>query len=182
MPSPRTVIPRPVRAQAIGHQQGQQAFQPHQASLFTQEEPTAIRALTIRPPWSDLIALEDEAIAKRIENRGWTRSWRGTLLIHGGLTIDQLALTLPAVREALPDDYQPVQGAVVAIADLKGIHRDDGECTLWSEHGSYHWELTNVQRLQPVKARGAQGLWTPKRPLLDQIAAANTGLATRLAA
>ncbi|MDG9709714.1 hypothetical protein [Streptomyces sp. DH10] len=35
MPSPRTVIPRPVRAQAIGHQQGQQAVQPHQASLFT---------------------------------------------------------------------------------------------------------------------------------------------------
>ncbi|MFD0449374.1 hypothetical protein ACFQ10_54640 [Streptomyces indonesiensis] len=52
----------------------------------------------------------------------------------------------------------------------------------WSEPGCFHWELTNVQRLHPVKARGMQGLWAPKRPLLDQIATANPALATRLAA
>jgi hypothetical protein len=155
---------------------------PGQASLSPHDGPTTIRALTIHPPWSDLIALEDEALAKRIENRGWTRSWRGTLLIHGGLTLDETALELPAVREALPDDYQPVKGFVVAIADLTGIHPDDGQCTPWSEPGCFHWELTNVQRLQPVRARGMQGLWTPKRPLLDKVATANPALVMRLAA
>lgn len=155
MPSPQTVVPEPAQAQ-----------------------PAAIRALTIQPPWSDLIALENEATAKRIENRSWTRTWRGTLLIHGGLTLDQMALALPAVQAALPDDYQPVKGFVVAIADRTGIHPDDGECTPWSERGHFHWELTSVQRLQPVKARGMQGLWTTKQPLLDQIATANPWVAS----
>lgn len=51
MPSPRTVVPEPA-----------------------QDQPAAIRALTVQPPWSDLIALENEATAKRTENRSWTRT------------------------------------------------------------------------------------------------------------
>lgn len=182
MPRPRTVMPCPAQTEPIGHQASERTVQSDQTGLLPRGAPAAIRALTIHPPWSDLIALEDEAIAKRIENRTWTRNWRGTLLIHGGLTIDQLAMARPAVREALPNDYQPVLGCVVAIADLIGIHPDDGQCTPWSERGCHHWELTNVQRLQPVRARGAQGLWTPPQSLLDKIAAANPAHALRLAA
>ena len=182
MPRPQTVIPRPAQAETGGPQQSEQTVQARGTGVLPREAPTGIRALTVHPPWSDLIAIEDEAIAKRIENRTWTRNWRGTLLIHGGLTIDQLALARPAVREALPDDYQPVLGCVVAIADLIGIHPDDGPCTPWSERGCHHWELANVQRLQPVKTRGAQGLWTPQQPLLDRIAADNPAHAIRLAA
>ncbi|MGW0477251.1 hypothetical protein [Streptomyces coeruleorubidus] len=82
---------------------------------------------------------------------------RGTLLIHGGLTIDKRALALPAVREALPDDYEPVQGHAIAVADLTGMHADDGECTRWSESGCFHWELSNVQPLRgSVRATGSQ--------------------------
>jgi hypothetical protein len=159
---------------------GQGISSRHQAAP-TEPTLTAIRALTIQPPWSDLIALVNEAIAKRIENRVWTTSWRGTLLIHGGQTIDKRALALPAVREALPDDYEPVQGHVVAVADLAGIHADDGACTRWSEHDCFHWELRNVQRLrEPVYASGSQRLWKPSRLLLDQITAANPALTTRI--
>ncbi|MGW0653687.1 hypothetical protein ACWD4T_33705 [Streptomyces umbrinus] len=155
---------------------------PHQAAP-ADPNPTAIRALTIHPPWSDLIALTDKQVAKRIENRGWNTSWRGTLLIHGGQTIDKHALTLPAVREALPDDYEPVQGHVVAVADLADTHADDGACTRWSEHGCFHWQLSHVEPLQqPVPATGSQRLWKPSRQLLDDIAAANPPLAARLAA
>ncbi|MFM9681657.1 ASCH domain-containing protein [Streptomyces brasiliscabiei] len=160
---------------------GQGISSRHQAAP-TDPEPTTIRALTIQPPWSDLIALVNEAIAKRIENRVWTTSWRGTLLIHGGLTIDKRALALPAVRAALPDDYQPVQGHVVAVADLTGIHADDGECTRWSEADCFHWELSNVQPLRdPVRATGSQRLWKPSRQLRDEIAGANPALKGRLA-
>ncbi|MGW2050810.1 hypothetical protein ACWCPF_37400 [Streptomyces sp. NPDC001858] len=159
---------------------GQGISSRHQAAP-TEPALTAIRALTIQPPWSDLIALVNEAIAKRIENRVWTTNWRGTLLIHGGLTIDKRALALPAVREALPDDYEPVPGHVVAVADLARIHADDGTCTRWSEPGCFHWELRNMQPLQkPVHATGSQRLWKPSHLLLDQITTANPALTTRL--
>ncbi|WP_105973629.1 ASCH domain-containing protein [Streptomyces geranii] len=143
---------------------------------------TPIRCMTIRPPWSDLIALEDDQVAKRIENRVWTTRWRGTLLIHAGSEVDLQALTLDAVRETL-DGYELVRGAVVAIADLTGIHADDGACTPWSQEGCFHWELAQVQRLTtPVPARGAQRLWKPTQKLLREIAYTNPYLSGRLAA
>ncbi|WP_432197082.1 hypothetical protein [Streptomyces sp. bgisy027] len=144
---------------------------------------TPIRCLTIRPPWSDLIAFVDDPVAKRIENRVWSTQWRGTLLIHAGSEVDMRALALDAVRETLDDDYELVRGAVVAIADLAGIHADDGACTRWSQQGCFHWELARVQRLTtPVPARGSQRLWKPTPKLLRQIADANPHLRSRLAA
>ncbi|MFF3488719.1 hypothetical protein ACFYXC_36430 [Streptomyces sp. NPDC002701] len=144
---------------------------------------TPIRCLTIRPPWSDLIAIEDNQVAKRIENRVWSSRWRGTLLIHAGADVDIPALALPAVRETLDDDYELVRGSVVAVADLVGVHADDGACTPWSQPGCFHWELARVQRLtSPVPARGAQRLWTPTPHLLRRITEANPHLRGRLAA
>ncbi|UXY33188.1 hypothetical protein [Streptomyces sp. HUAS TT20] len=161
---------------------GQSISSRHQAPA-SDPNSTKMRAMTIQPPWSDLIALTDEEIAKRIENRVWSTHWRGTLLIHGGQTVDRRALTLPHVRAVLPDGYEPVQGHVVAVADLTGIHADDGTCTRWSEHGCFHWQLAHVQPLpEPVYATGSQRLWKPSRKLLDDITAANPHLTARLEA
>jgi hypothetical protein len=144
---------------------------------------TPIRCMTVRPPWSDLIAIEDDQVAKRIENRVWSTHWRGTLLIHAGSEVDTRALALPAVRQTLDDDYALVRGSVVAIAALTGIHADDGPCTPWSQEGCFHWELARVQRLTtPVPARGAQRLWKPTPKLLRRIGDANPHLRGRLAA
>ncbi|MEW2471064.1 hypothetical protein AB0919_39695 [Streptomyces sp. NPDC046994] len=158
------------------------AISPRHQAGPSDRRPTKVRALTVLPPWSDLIALTDEEIAKRIENRTWAPNWLGTLLIHGGKSIDKQALALPAVREALPDGYEPVQGHVVAVADLAHIHDDDGTCTRWSEHGCFHWQLSNVQPLpQPEPTNGSQRLWKPSRALLDDITTANPSLSARLA-
>lgn len=161
-----------------------EAVYPRQSDPQLEQQRSPVRALTIRPPWSDCCAIEDDDLGKRIENRTWRTSWRGTLLIHAGLQVDTKALTLPVVRKTLPEDYKPVRrGVVVAIADLTGIHMDDGVCTPWSEREKYHWQLANVQRLtEPVKATGALSLWTPGPELLDEIAAANPHAAARLTA
>jgi hypothetical protein len=155
------------------------------ASSRTQTAPdhdrTPLRCLTIRPPWSDLIAIEDDRVAKRIENRVWNTRWRGTLLIHAGAEVDLRATALPYVRARLDDDYELVRGSVVAVADLTGIHDDDGPCSFWSDPGCFHWELARVQRLTtPVPARGAQRLWRPTPKLLRQITDANPHLRSRL--
>ncbi|MFC8201703.1 hypothetical protein ACFUTV_40940 [Streptomyces sp. NPDC057298] len=142
---------------------------------------TPLRCLTIRPPWSDLIAIEDDQAGKRIENRVWTTRWRGTLLIHAGADVDTRALALPGVRGTLSDGYELVRGSVVAVADLVNVHADDGPCAPWSEPGCFHWELARVQRLTtPVPARGAQRLWRPTPKLLRQITDANPHLRGRL--
>lgn len=181
--APRPPAPLTAEQQRLNLELLRQGISSRHQAAPTDPEPTPVRALTIQPPWSDLIALTDEAIAKRIENRVWSTSWRGTLLIHGGKTIDEQALALPAVREVLPDDYQPVQGYVVAVADLTGIHADDGECTRWSQRVPFHWELSNGQPLAvPVHATGSQRLWKPSRQLLHEIAEANPGLEARLTA
>ncbi|MEU1519932.1 hypothetical protein ABZ490_48805 [Streptomyces sp. NPDC005811] len=112
-----------------------------------------------------------------------TTRWRGTLLIHAGSEVDIPALALDTVREALDDRHELVRGSVVAIADLAGIHADDGPCTPWSQEGCFHWELARVQRLTtPVPARGSQRLWKPTPKLLREITDANPHLSVRLAA
>ena len=124
---------------------------------------TGIRALTIRPPWSDLITTG----AKTIENRPWGTSWRGVLLVHAAR---QLA---PDAREgiaALPPGHRMVFGAVVAVARLDAIHDDDGPCTPWSRPGHQHWELHDAQPLTtPVPCAGALSLWRPTDQLLQAV-------------
>jgi len=138
--------------------------------------PGRIRALTVRPPWSDCIAYAD----KRVENRSWSPpAWRGLLLIHAGLTVIDDAL--PLVAGLLPVGHQLVRGAVVAVADLADIHPDDGRCTPWSETGQYHWVLENVEPLAtPVPWTGALGLWTPGEVLLDAVAATSPTIGDRI--
>jgi hypothetical protein len=119
----------------------------------------AQRALTVRPPWSDWITR-----GKGIENRGWTTTWRGTLLIHAGKHWD----AEPAVR-----------GAVVGVARLHAIHMPGPACTVWCQaSAAYHWELQDVHRLRhPVYCAGSLSLWVPSPELLHRVRAGSPGLA-----
>ena len=116
------------------------------------------RGLTVRQPWASLIA---EA-GKDTENRSWTTRWRGTLLIHAGLTLDPVPV--PDARLA---GYTLPLGAVVAVATLADCHRAaPGCCTsTWAEPDAVHWVLTGVRDLiRPVPTTGARGLWRPAAP------------------
>ncbi len=115
-------------------------------------------ALTIKQPWADAIVHG----TKRVENRRWTTTYRGPLLIHAGLGYDPAARFLidPAALTAWPD----VRGALIATATLTGIHPAQGCCMPWGESGSgvFHWQLTDVTALPtPVPCKGRLRLWTP---------------------
>ena len=134
---------------------------------------TEIRALTIRQPWAWAIA-EGK---KTVENRTQRTNYRGPLLIHAGIQIDDMArlpggLTMPPA--------QMVLGAIIAVADLTDIHKgsakwDNGGrticCPPWGEGMfSYHWMLANVRKLpEPIPCRGQQGLWRPPADVLSKI-------------
>lgn len=122
-----------------------------------------MRALTIRQPWAAFIAHSD----KRIENRVWPTSYRGTLLIHAGKTVDR---GLPRWLTALARTIRIDQGAVIAVARLTDSHPDDGECTRWSARGQFHHVLDDVTVLRtPVSHRGALGLWIPPAELVERV-------------
>lgn len=136
-----------------------------------------VRALSVRPPWSDCIAAD----GMRVVGLSWTTPWRGTLLIHAAITIDAAARQHPLVANTLPASRRLVRGAVVAVADLVDCHDDDGPCTPWSTAGSHHWVLRNVEALTtPLAVSGNAWLWTPRQYLLERIADAQPALRSRL--
>ena len=142
------------------------------------EAAAGIRAITVREPWSSLIA----AGVKTVENRAQGTTHRGPVLIHTSLTpADPAVMGNPHIRRALADiAYEPNPGAVIAIADLVDVHLaedvptldgSDGTCCQpWGQrwHGTRiirtarHLVLANVRRLpEPFETRGALSVWTP---------------------
>lgn len=134
-----------------------------------------MKALTIRQPWTSLIAWEE----KHYETRGWATTYRGPLAIHAG--IDDSALDVVDAnsfyraafkRHGDPPLTKLPFGAVVCVVDLVGVapvaHYLWPFCTLTQQEttfgdygpGRFAWRLENVRVLaQPIAVRGKQGLW-----------------------
>jgi hypothetical protein len=148
-----------------------------------------IRALTVRVPWSHLIAF----CGKTIENRSQEMRYRGLLAIHAGSYArwDRAAERSPAAVVAwrrwaasLPPPNLPGRlrrdaahitfSAVIAVATVAGCHHSDEcmppeapgapgtrpGCSPWAIRGQWHIELAGVRPLaDPVPCRGQLGLW-----------------------
>jgi hypothetical protein len=136
-----------------------------------------IRALTVWQPHAEWIA----AGRKTVENRPWSTSYRGPLLIHAGRKVDAVESPL---AESLP------RGVFVALVELHGIHlaRDDfgGRCSCsvsagaeWHSGGwvrpVHHWLLRHARRVPNVPARGLQSLWSPQHAALAALSLSVTG-------
>lgn len=135
-------------------------------------------AITIHQPWATLIALGE----KRFETRSWATKYRGPIAIHAAKKVDlKICLEEPfrsiLARHGYTADNLPT-GAVVAICQLQECHKvieDYGSSALvgedltrimrpeydfgWYEIGRYAWELTDIKQIDPVSAKGQQGLW-----------------------
>lgn len=160
---------------------GQDGY-PHQPmpyGLTGAPDPAAtIRYLTVHQPWAWLIAWG----YKDVENRGRCWAAPGLLGIHAGRDLDRQALDHPLVRAAV--DHWCGNGyvtgvppweqgsAVLAVADSIGGHlrgtvpgcTGPQVCSRWAVDapGTWHHSFTNLIRIDPVPARGWQGLWTPR--------------------
>ena len=121
-----------------------------------------ITAISLHQPWASLIASGH----KRYETRSWPTSYRGPIAIHAAKKIEpdsRLLNLLGAAESDVP------RGAVVAIADLVNCIQMDAHfieaqsdtermCGDWSV-GRWAWELENIRAIEPISARGMQGLW-----------------------
>ena len=118
-----------------------------------------MKALTVKQPWAELIALG----VKKIENRTWPTTHRGPLAIHAGRTtldVDTIA-ELQNAGITIPADL--AYGAVVAVVTVTDcIRLADLPPDLAGDpfaFGSWCWLLADARAVNPVQWRGALGLW-----------------------
>lgn len=131
-------------------------------------EPVRPPVLSIRRPWTWLILHG----GKNVENRTWTTTYRGLLLIHASGGWDGRAIpfagALTALGERIPlhrlsgnRDLHP-KGLIVGAVALDGICTagDACGCPPWAMPGQNHWRLRDpVAFPEPVRAHGYQKLW-----------------------
>lgn len=134
-----------------------------------------MKTLTLTQPWASLVAIE----AQRIETRSWSTGYRGPLAIHAAKSFPREAANLCAgtlfratLQSAFGPDFYPTDlptGAIIAITGLV-------DCVLMTpewiatvgepersfgdyQPGRYAWLLGQIERLEPIPARGSLGLW-----------------------
>lgn len=123
-----------------------------------------MRALTLYQPWASGIVYA----GKDVENRVWSTSYTGPVMIHAGQRTDRAAMA------DSPDDLprKKVYGAVIGVALLIGAHYCDGKCSpQWADPDRWHLELSAPHALiRPVPVPGQRRLWVPDADLCDRVA------------
>ncbi len=126
-----------------------------------------MHALTIHQPWAWAIA----AGHKRVENRTWSTTYRGPLVIHAGNSRESLSegLEFLASLDIHPTEDM-VYGACLAVAILSDVVPfNDPQRALFDESsiatdpfafGPQCWVLSEVRRLdETIPMRGQQLLF-----------------------
>lgn len=110
-----------------------------------------MKCISIRQPWAQLI-IDGH---KNIENRKWKTNFRGRILVHASLTIDQIA-----VKENL--NYLSrspffTTGCILGSIEIIGIITEttlSDKYRLWFE-GPFGWVLENpVRFIKPIPYKG----------------------------
>ena len=119
-----------------------------------------MKAITICQPWAHAIVHG----GKRVENRCWSTSYRGPLLIHAGRSREwflSLGLVFPDGSE-VPSASSCVYGAIIGQARLVAcVRKADPRVASdpWAE-GPWCWILDDVQAFaDPLFVAGQRMLW-----------------------
>jgi hypothetical protein len=132
-----------------------------------------MKAITLTQPWASLVALGE----KKIETRGWTCYYTGPVAIHAAKTFRKREFADLTHREPFYSALRPggeycrpedVVGHVIAIARIVSCMStsqarfvlDKKELAFGNyADGRWAFKFADVQRIKPVKATGALGLW-----------------------
>ena len=117
-----------------------------------------IPVLSVHQPWAWAIF----HAGKNIENRSWTTSYRGPLMIHAAKTTATYdkAHSLPWTPSQLPPRNELPFGAIVGCVWLDDVvHVDAINDSPWAL-GPWCWLLSRQRLLrEPLPILGRQGLW-----------------------
>jgi len=130
-----------------------------------------MRCITLWQPWATLIAIG----AKQFETRSWAVSFRDQLAIHAAKRPADARELNPAIVSALAgvgivNLQQLTYGCVVCTVNLidclrtedaiaQGLISDAERAFGDYRPGRFAWQLSDVQPVDNMPARGGQGLW-----------------------
>lgn len=150
----------------------------------------AMKALTVRRPWTQLIVLG----AKDVENRSWTVAYRGPVAINAGQRWEPEGVAL--ARRLYPGRADPVWEAslqrdeaatgYIGMIDLVDVCRAaiDGRrcrCGPWAAAGHYHWRLARARAFdEAIAGPGFLGLRDAPDHVADVFAGAMDTAGNRL--
>lgn len=119
-----------------------------------------MKTLTIKQPWAASIIVKK----KDVENRSWSTSYRGPVLIHAGLgafrDFDAMEYISERVSSSSLDLIKTIKvtrGAIIGIAEIVDCVRDSR--SKWAIDGHWHWILKNQKNIVPIYTKGKLGLW-----------------------
>lgn len=139
-----------------------------------------ICGLSLSRPWP--WAFVNGAYPKNIENRSWKTNYRGFIALHAAKSWDEQGKGyIEGVNGYLiPDKKEHPDSQIFAVGRLVNVFEFSNDMALqmakpealWA-FGPYCWEITDIVALKnPVRCKGAQGLWTLLPDVLDQVRAA----------
>lgn len=141
-----------------------------------------MKVISIIQPWATLIALGE----KKFETRSWATKHRGEIAIHSSKKIDKQACREETIKSVLEKhgytEHNLPTGVILAkvkLSDCWSIGEDwqSGMPVLfggqgraqqislkethfgWYEPGRYAWELSDVEMVEHIPAKGQLGLW-----------------------
>lgn len=141
-----------------------------------------MKCLTIHQPFAHLIITPQSelpvgAIQKKIENRTWSTSHRGQLVIHAGKSLQWLSGKDWPTKDFAGMTFGALVGVVDVIACLRlieighGLYDEEFSWVKTHHHteGPWCWVLANPKRFEPpVVYRGQQGLFDVPDELIKQ--------------
>ena len=122
-----------------------------------------MKALTIKEPWATLI-IEGY---KKYEFRSWKTNYRGQILIHAGLSLEN------NMKERFKDyNLEYKLGYIIGEAEIVDCILVDKELNeklrtinplvygISNHEQKYAWELENIKKYDnPIPCKGKLGLW-----------------------
>jgi hypothetical protein len=126
-----------------------------QDTLFGDAEPE-VRMLTVRQPWAFALIY----LAKDVENRSRYLSYRGTLIIHAGQSVDPAGVEFLRSIGVEPPAEALTGGHIVGAVEVTGCV--SGSPSKWARSGAWHIEVADPRpAIQRVTARGNVVLQRP---------------------
>lgn len=111
-----------------------------------------MRVLTIKQPWVGCIFDR----GKDVENRSWSTSYRGPLVIHAGAARSRTD-DAKEVTDGSGDAW--LRGHIIGAVTL--VDCVQNSTSKWADKGAWHWVLHNPRMLtQPLPLKGRLGLWS----------------------
>ncbi|WP_436493404.1 hypothetical protein [Actinokineospora sp. HUAS TT18] len=123
-----------------------------------------VKALSVARPWAGLII----AGHKPVENRTWSTTFRGLLVIHASQRWDRRGAEF-AASVGMSTTVADYPTGYLGSATLAGMHpaADCPPCSRWADEACWHWQLTDPHAFpQPVAGPGRLGLFAPPADVL----------------